>query len=116
MTDPDVQSQPNDLEQRLRAARAREDARRGVGPRRQAQSSHGMAAGFRIVVEILAALAIGVGIGLVLDQWFGTGPVMLIVFFFLGCGAAFVNVVRAAKDMDKRARAERAAREEREGE
>ena len=46
-------------------------------------------------MELVAALAVGVGVGLLLDRWLETGPWMLIVFFFLGSAAGFLNVYRA---------------------
>ena len=48
----------------------------------------------RIGVEIVAALIVGVGIGLLLDWWLGTKPWFLVVFFVLGAAAGFMNVFR----------------------
>lgn len=56
----------------------------------------GLAWAFRIGVEMVSALAVGVGIGLALDWWLDTSPLFLLVFFVLGAGASFVNVYRAA--------------------
>jgi ATP synthase protein I len=67
-----------------------------------------MNAGFRIAVELLAALVVGVGLGLVLDRWLGTTPWLLILGFFLGSGAALKNVMRAAKELDAERRREKA--------
>lgn len=111
MNEPERPSGLDDLDSRLRTAQARLD--RGAGKTRSSLSkaqAGGMAAGFRIAVEMIAALAVGVGIGLLLDQWLGTRPWMLILFFILGAGAAFMNLMRVARDLDRRARA---AREER---
>jgi ATP synthase protein I len=49
----------------------------------------------RIGVDIVAALIVGVGMGLLLDHWLGTKPWMLIVFFILGAAAGMLNVFRA---------------------
>ena len=57
-------------------------------------SGFGMA--MRVGVELVAALVVGVGIGLLLDRWLGTAPLFLVVFFFLGAGAGILNVYRAA--------------------
>ena len=70
-----------------------------------------MAVGLRIVIEMVAGLAVGVGGGLFLDSYFETAPFLLIVGFILGSGAAFANVIRTARDLDARAARERAARE-----
>lgn len=64
----------------------------------------GAAVGLRIAVEILAAIAVGVVIGLVLDEWLDTKPWLLILFCILGFGAAMVNVMRTAKELDNRRR------------
>lgn len=64
----------------------------------------GAAVGLRIAVEILAAVAIGIAIGLVLDEWLGTKPWMLILFSMLGFGAALVNVMRTARELDRKSR------------
>jgi len=97
------------LENRLKAARRRRHDREsgGRGGSSSGSSTSGMAVGLRIAVEILAALAVGVGIGLLLDSWLDTQPWMLILFFILGAGAAMVNVMRTARELDRRAEEER---------
>lgn len=47
-------------------------------------------------MDIIVALVVGVGLGLVLDRWLGTSPWLLIVFFFLGAAAGMLNVYRTA--------------------
>ena len=39
--------------------------------------------GFKISTEIVAALVVGVGIGLIVDNYFNTKPLGLIIFFIL---------------------------------
>jgi ATP synthase protein I len=88
----------DDLDARLRRARERrpsQSAEEDQGPDRNSVGS-GLGFALRIGVELVAALGIGVGIGLLLDRWLGTWPWMLIVFFFLGSAAGFLNVYRAA--------------------
>lgn len=68
-----------------------------------------MAAGLRIAVELAAAVVVGTGIGIVLDRWLGTAPWLLILFFLIGSAAGFLNVYRAAQDIDRRAKERRAA-------
>jgi ATP synthase protein I len=85
-----------DLDARLRQARERRpdgSTKEDQGPNRGAIGS-GLGFALRIGVELVAALAVGVGIGLLLDRWLGTGPWMLVVFFFLGSAAGFLNVYR----------------------
>ncbi|MDH5772439.1 MAG: AtpZ/AtpI family protein [Rhodospirillaceae bacterium] len=55
----------------------------------------GMAQAFRVGAELISALIVGVGIGWALDQWLGTKPWLMLVFFFLGAGAGILNVYRS---------------------
>ena len=57
----------------------------------------GLAQAFRTGIELVSALAVGVGIGFGLDKWLDTTPWFLVVFFFLGAAAGFLNVYRAAR-------------------
>lgn len=59
-------------------------------------SGSGLGFGLRIAVDLLAGLAIGVGLGLLLDEWLNTSPLMMVVFLFLGSAAGMLNVYRAA--------------------
>ncbi|MBB3065950.1 AtpZ/AtpI family protein [Limibacillus halophilus] len=98
------------FDSRLQSAKERLEGRtRGAGAGGRL-NSRGMGVGFRIVVEMIVSLAVGVGIGIGLDQWWGSTPWMLIVFFILGSGAAFMNVIRVARDYDRRIREEREMR------
>lgn len=75
-----------------------------IRPKQSVASMSGAAVGFRIAVEILAAIAVGVAIGFVLDEWLGTKPWLLILFCILGFGAAMINVMRTAKELDQKRR------------
>jgi ATP synthase protein I len=82
---------------RLRAARARgakKSPERGyIG--REKGSALGLA--FRVSVEVVSALAVGLGIGLLLDHWLGTRPWLMLVFLVLGGCAGMLNVYRVAQ-------------------
>ena len=44
-----------------------------------------------------AALAVGGGIGWLLDEWLGTRPWLFVVFIFVGIAAGILNAFRAAE-------------------
>lgn len=78
------------LDEKLRAAEAKRRKTK-AGPD---DGGQGLAFAMRIGVEIVAALIVGVAIGYFLDQWLGTKPWFLLVFFVLGAAAGFMNVFR----------------------
>jgi len=55
----------------------------------------------KVVVEIVAAMAVGVAIGMLLDNYFDTRPIFIIIFFLLGSAAGILNVFRVAKSLQK---------------
>jgi len=57
---------------------------------------------FKLSTELVAAVAVGTIIGFILDSWFDTKPWLIIVFFFLGCAAGMLNVIKTAKKMQKK--------------
>ena len=57
--------------------------------------------GFKISTEIIAALVIGVCIGLLVDNYFNTKPFGLIIFFILGALAGFLNVYRVMRRIER---------------
>jgi ATP synthase protein I len=106
-----VDDRVQDLGRRVKAARARR-AMQTVGDGvSRGRAGNGMAIGLRIVIEMVAGLAVGVVGGLYLDRHFGTAPFLLIVGFILGAGASFANVLRTARELDARQARERAAAE-----
>ena len=56
---------------------------------------------FKLGTEMVAAVAVGTIIGFILDNWFGTKPLLIIIFFFLGSAAGMLNVIRATTRMQK---------------
>ena len=56
---------------------------------------------FKLGTELVAAVAVGTIIGFILDNWFDTKPLLIIVFFLFGAAAGIMNVFRAAKRMQK---------------
>jgi ATP synthase protein I len=45
-------------------------------------------------IAMVAAVAIGLGIGYWLDRWLGTGPWLTMLFALFGIVAGFLNLVR----------------------
>jgi ATP synthase protein I len=50
--------------------------------------------GMRVGIELVSALAVAVAIGWFLDEWLGTRPFLLMLFFVLGGAAGVANVWR----------------------
>ena len=61
----------------------------------------GASYGFKISTEIVAALAVGTGIGIIVDKYFNTQPFGLIIFFILGALAGFLNIYRIMRQIEK---------------
>ena len=62
---------------------------------------NGAGFGFKISTEIIAALVVGVGIGLIVDKYLNTKPFGLIIFFIFGALAGFLNVYRVMRRIEK---------------
>ena len=58
----------------------------------------------KISTELVAAVMVGSTIGFLLDNWFGTKPLLIICFFFMGVAAGILNVFKSAKKMHKNLR------------
>jgi ATP synthase protein I len=86
----------HDLEERLgrvRGARKPKAAPQGDG--------RGQALGqaLRLSTELIAGVVVGGFIGWALDRFFGTAPLLLVVFLILGAAAGILNVIRSAQAM-----------------
>jgi len=56
----------------------------------------------KISTELVASVVVGTLLGFILDGWFDTRPWLTISFFFMGVGAGILNVIRSAKNMNKK--------------
>jgi ATP synthase protein I len=100
MTEPERPDPLTVLGERLeKARRAREGARRASVEERDPSSGAALGLGFRIGLELVVAVFVGVAIGWACDRWFGTRPWGLLVFLFLGIGAGMTNVYRVVKGL-----------------
>ncbi|MGB7262629.1 MAG: AtpZ/AtpI family protein [Albidovulum sp.] len=57
--------------------------------------------GWRMVIELVAGLGIGFGIGYGLDWVFGTLPIFLVLFIFLGFIAGVKTMLRTAQEIQR---------------
>ena len=55
----------------------------------------GMALAGRVTTELVAGVVVGTFIGWAFDNWLGTAPTLMVLFFFLGSAAGMMNVWRA---------------------
>jgi ATP synthase protein I len=79
------------LDERLRQAQADEAARTGTD-RKPADRNEQL--GSRVLSYLIGGLGGGALIGWVLDRWFGTMPLFLLLLMFLGTAAGFRNIIR----------------------
>ena len=86
------------LDDRLRRLREQEEKKKKRSGR-SADPRSGLSLAMRIGVELVAALVVGAGIGILLDRWLGTAPWLLVVFFVLGAAAGTLNVYRVMMGM-----------------
>ena len=57
---------------------------------------------FKLGTELVAAVVVGTIIGFILDGWFDTKPILILIFFLFGAIAGILNVIKAAKRMQKK--------------
>lgn len=93
---------PNDPDpERLRALEARLSKAKGAAretPRAGKDFSQGEVA-WRMVIELVSGLVIGLSIGFGLDYVFGTRPIFLVIFVLLGFIAGIKTMMGTARDM-----------------
>ncbi len=93
IADHDLESRRKRLEASL-AARGRSDGNGGTTARSTGATGYGQA--LRLSSEFIAGVAVGAGLGWIIDRLAGTSPLGLIVFLLLGFGAGVLNVMRSA--------------------
>ncbi len=88
-----------DLAAKLGRIRKDREAGQAIQALRQNEMT-GAGRAFRLASEFVAAVIVGVALGLALDAVFGTRPILMIVLLLLGFAAGVLNVVRAAAEMN----------------
>ena len=97
MTEREPQDSRTDLDERLRRFRDEQDVAAGRAEKPGSRQG-GLGFAMRIGTELVAALVIGVGFGLLLDNWLDTKPWFMLVFFLLGAAAGMFNVYRVVQN------------------
>lgn len=95
------------LDEKIAAAKRATDPRPGVEDHYSAASQ-----GWRMVIELVAGLALGFGIGYGLDTFFGTMPIFLVLFILLGFVAGVKTMLRTASEIQAKNAAGSPARDE----
>ena len=97
MTERKPPKSRDDLDERLSQFRNERDIATGR-TRNEKSTNNGLGFAMRIGVELVAALVIGVGFGLLLDNWLETKPWFMLTFFLLGAAAGMFNVYRVVRN------------------
>lgn len=103
VTDPEQREQLERLEARIAAAKKAQEPE----PRADEHYSQAQLA-WRMVIELVSGLGIGFGIGYGLDVLFGTTPILMVIFVFLGLAAGVKTMMRSAKEVQDKWEAEAA--------
>jgi ATP synthase protein I len=107
--DDELQRRSRDLEAVL--ATKRTEKRREQAAASKSGSAAGYGKALKLSSEFIAGIAVGAGIGWLIDSWAGSSPWGLIVFLMLGFGAGVLNVARSAGVVAEFGQASRADRE-----
>ena len=87
------QTRVADLSKRIAEFEIRQQEKRQY--RKAKLPTGGMALAGRVTTELVAGVVVGTVIGWALDNWLGTTPTLMVMFFFLGSAAGMMNVWRA---------------------
>lgn len=91
-------------EDRLRALEERIARAKAAEPQRPHQEEHysQVSLAWRMVIELVAGLMIGFGMGYGIDWIFGTLPIFLVIFVFLGLAAGIKTMLRSAQEAQRK--------------
>ena len=106
MTDDDQKQRMAQLEERLAAAKKAQE------PKPRVDEHYSLAnQAWRMVIELVAGLLIGFGMGYGLDSLFGTTPIFLVLFTLLGLAAGVKTMLRSAQEIQDQKLADEADKE-----
>jgi ATP synthase protein I len=92
------------FERRLAAAKdnaGRQGSAEGSAHQSVAAGSNAVSLAMRLGVELVAAMAIAVGIGWALDRLFHTRPWLMVLMVPVGMAAGLRNLIRAGQQRDR---------------
>ena len=96
---------PNDLSERIAAAQraqAEREGKRKPDEVEQTTTSAGALA-LRYGAEFGASVAVGIGLGLLIDHFAGTRPWGLLIMMMFGFAAGILSVIRAYRELTEEA-------------
>ncbi|MCV2893476.1 AtpZ/AtpI family protein [Lentibacter sp. XHP0401] len=100
----DKKDQLDELDERIKAVKA------AYTPKDHMDEHYSQAQlAWRMVIELVAGLGLGFGIGYGLDWAFGTLPIFMVLFTFMGLAAGVKTMLRSAQEIQKTQEAAQAA-------
>ncbi len=87
------QTRVADLSKRIAEFESRQQEERWS--RKAKLPTGGLVLAGRVTTELVAGVVVGTFIGWAFDNWLGTAPTLMVLFFFLGSAAGMMNVWRA---------------------
>ena len=90
---------PDDFKTRLKIAKNKAKLNNSD---KNNESKSSMGTAFKMSTELVSAVVVGTIIGFILDNWFGTKPWLILIFFFVGVIAGIMNVIKSAKKMQQK--------------
>lgn len=97
MSDDLPPSPLRDLDERLKQLRGQVDP--AAQKAAAGEPTTGLGIAFTAATYLVTGIAVGAGLGWMLDAWLGTSPGLFVVFFFLGAASGILNVYRMSKGM-----------------
>ncbi|MDU8927567.1 AtpZ/AtpI family protein [Alisedimentitalea sp. MJ-SS2] len=97
MSESDPKARLEALEAKINAAKKAEETEKRHQDEHYSQAQQG----WRMVIEMVAGVLIGFGMGYGLDRLFGTLPIFLVIFTLLGFIAGVRTMMRTAKEFQE---------------